>query len=61
MLAGALGVRLEKPGAYELGAGNLPIARDIERSVKVFHAAVAVSLGAMLAAYCLGRLVAASR
>ena len=60
-MAGALGVRLEKPGAYELGAGRLPAGPDIERSVKVFRAAVAVSIGALIAAYCLGRLVAASR
>jgi len=60
-MAGALGVRLEKPGAYELGAGGLPAARDIERSVKVLRAAVAVSIGAVIVAYCLGRLVAASR
>jgi len=60
-MAGALGVRLEKPGEYELGTGRLPAAPDIERSVKVFHAAVAVSISAMIVAYCLGRLVAASR
>ena len=60
-LAGALGVRLEKPGAYELGAARLPAAPDIERAVKVFHAAVAVSIGAMVVVYCLGRLVTASR
>jgi adenosylcobinamide-phosphate synthase len=60
-MAGALGVRLEKPGAYELGAGRLPAIPDIARSVKVFRAAIAVSIAAMVAAYCLGRLVAASR
>ncbi len=43
-MAGALGVLLEKPGAYRLGAGNLPVFRDIERSLRVLGAAVVVSL-----------------
>jgi adenosylcobinamide-phosphate synthase len=43
-MAGALGVVLEKPGAYRLGAGDLPVSGDIERSVRVVGAAVVVSL-----------------
>jgi len=43
-MAGALGVTLEKPGAYRLGEGPLPTAQDIERSIRVFAAASAVSL-----------------
>ena len=53
-MAGALGVLLEKPGTYRLGAGALPAAVDIERSVKVLRAAVAIGLVALIAAYCLG-------
>ena len=44
-MAGALGVTLEKPGAYRLGRGPLPAAEDIARSIRVFAAASAVSLG----------------
>ena len=57
-MAGALGVLLEKPGAYRLGAGALPAAGDIERSVKVMSAAVAVSLAALVAVHVGGRLLA---
>lgn len=61
-MAGALGVLLEKPATYRLGAGALPAAVDIERSVKVLRAAVAIGLVALIAAYGLGgRLLAVAR
>ena len=43
-MAGALGVVLEKPGAYRLGDGALPVAADIERAVRVLRAGAVVSL-----------------
>jgi len=49
-MAGALGVVLEKPGAYCLGEGDLPEIADIERSVRVITAATAVALATMVAA-----------
>ena len=50
-MAGALGVLLEKPGAYRLGAGDLPGAGDIGRSLKVLGAAIGVSLVALVGVY----------
>ncbi|HKQ61488.1 MAG TPA: adenosylcobinamide-phosphate synthase CbiB [Candidatus Polarisedimenticolaceae bacterium] len=50
-MAGALGVRLEKPGAYRLGAGELPVVEDVDRSLRVLGAAVAVSFAVLVAAY----------
>jgi cobalamin biosynthesis protein CobD/CbiB len=47
-MAGALGVSLEKPGAYRLGRGPLPTAGDIERGVRVMLAAALVALAAGL-------------
>lgn len=49
-MAGALGVSLEKPGAYRLGRGPLPTARDIERGLRVMLAAAlfALATGLML-------------
>jgi adenosylcobinamide-phosphate synthase len=41
-MAGALGVTLEKPGAYRLGDGRLPGVPDIARGVRVVAAAAAV-------------------
>ncbi|MEK7700413.1 MAG: adenosylcobinamide-phosphate synthase CbiB [candidate division NC10 bacterium] len=41
-MAGALGVALEKPGAYRLGEGSPPPAEDIERSIRVFARASAL-------------------
>lgn len=55
-MAGALGVLLEKPGAYRLGAGNLPDFRDIERSLRVLGAAVVVSLVVLILGH-LGRRI----
>ncbi len=56
-MAGALGVVLEKPGAYRLGEGALPVAADIERSLRVLAAAVAVSLITLVAAFLGARLL----
>jgi len=55
-MAGALGVTLEKPGAYRLGAGALPVAADVDRSLRVLGAAVCVSLGVLVAVCLAGRL-----
>ena len=58
-MAGALGVTLEKPGAYRLGAGPLPDAAAIGRATRVFALAVAVSSAALVAGvWLLERLVA---
>jgi adenosylcobinamide-phosphate synthase len=48
-MAGALGVTLEKPGAYRLGSGPLPDAAAIVRANTVVALAVVVSAAAMLA------------
>jgi len=53
-MAGALGVVLEKPGAYRLGAGDLPQVADIDRSLRVFGAAVVMSFAVLIAAYLTG-------
>jgi adenosylcobinamide-phosphate synthase len=50
-MAGALGVVLEKPGAYRLGAGAMPRAADVERAVRVMTAACTVAIVAMMAVY----------
>jgi adenosylcobinamide-phosphate synthase len=50
-MAGALGVVLEKPMAYRLGAGALPRAADIERAVRVMAAACVVAVASMAAVY----------
>ena len=46
-MAGALGVTLEKPGAYRLGSGPLPTARHIHRAVAVmlFASGLSVAVG----------------
>ncbi len=49
-MAGALGVTLEKPGAYRLGGGPPPTPRDVGRSVRVFAVAAAASLLTVVAA-----------
>ena len=56
-MAGALGVTLEKPGAYRLGAGALPAASDVGRSLRVFGAAAGVSLGVLVAVWLVPRPV----
>jgi adenosylcobinamide-phosphate synthase len=54
-MAGALGVRLAKPGHYRLGAGADPGARDVVRSVRVMLAAAAVVAAAAAALAAAGR------
>jgi len=49
-MAGALGVALDKPGAYRLGDGSLPSAGDIIRSLRVFAWASAVGALTLAAA-----------
>src|SRR5262249_12909565 len=56
-MAGALGVTLEKPGAYRLGVGALPGAADVGRSLRVFGAAAGVSLGVLVAVWLALRLM----
>jgi adenosylcobinamide-phosphate synthase len=41
-MAGALGVTLEKPGAYQLGDGSLPGAREIDVAIRVMVTASAI-------------------
>ena len=53
-MAGALAVVLEKPGAYRLGDGALPVAADIERALRVLRAAAVVSLVLTAAAVLTG-------
>ena len=50
-MAGALGVVLEKPGAYRLGEGSPPSAGDIARSIRVFAWAAALGGLALVAAF----------
>ena len=52
-MAGALGVALDKPGHYRLGAGALPDARAIDRAVKVAAAAALAALAGVGAALAL--------
>ena len=52
-MAGALGVALDKPGHYRLGAGSLPDARAIDRALKVAAAAALAALAAAGAALVL--------
>ena len=54
-MAGALGVTLEKPGAYRLGSGPLPTARHIHRAVQVMLVASGLSVAVGLAVAALGR------
>ena len=56
-MAGALGLTLEKPGAYRLGAGALPAAADVGRSLRVFGVAAGVSLGMLVAVWLISRLM----
>jgi adenosylcobinamide-phosphate synthase len=57
-MAGALGVRLEKPGVHVLNAGGAaPTAADIGRAVRITRAATALALGCTAVAPGLGRRV----
>jgi adenosylcobinamide-phosphate synthase len=58
-MAGALGVRLEKPGHHVLNPdGAAPCAADIGRSVRIARAATVLALGAVAAGPALSRTVA---
>ena len=49
-IAGALGIELEKPGVYRLGAGlRAPVARDITRAVRVLAGAAALAVVIVIA------------
>lgn len=50
-MAGALGVVLDKRGAYRLGEGYLPWAEDIARSMRVFAWAAALGALTLVAAF----------
>jgi adenosylcobinamide-phosphate synthase len=54
-VAGALGVTLEKLGAYRLGDGRLPRSTDIARAVRLVRVAGALTTGALIAAAALIR------
>jgi adenosylcobinamide-phosphate synthase len=47
-MAGALGLTLAKRGAYRLGDGRAPAAGDVARAIRVFAAAAALTLVALL-------------
>jgi adenosylcobinamide-phosphate synthase len=49
-MAGALGVTLQKPAAYRLGRGRMPLAADIDRSVAIVARAAGLAVLGMLAA-----------
>jgi adenosylcobinamide-phosphate synthase len=51
-MAGALGVVLEKPGAYRLGEGMPPEVGDVERSVRLMLAS-ALGLTGLLVGWLL--------
>lgn len=53
-MAGALGVALEKPGAYRLGRGALPAAHTIDRAVRVVASASGLVVVASLAVAAVG-------
>jgi len=48
-MAGALGVTLQKPGAYRLGHGPMPATADIERSIRLAARAAALALLGLMA------------
>lgn len=43
-MAGALGVTLDKPGAYRLGDGPLPGVADVRRAIQLLYTGAAVAL-----------------
>jgi adenosylcobinamide-phosphate synthase len=49
-MAGALGVRLEKVGAYVLGDGNAPTPADIQRAQRIVTGAGVAGLGLLVGA-----------
>lgn len=48
-MAGALGVTLEKIGAYRLGDGRLAVADDVDRAVRLTKVAATLVVSALLA------------
>jgi adenosylcobinamide-phosphate synthase len=59
-MAGALGVRLEKPGAHVLNAAaRQPTAADVGRAVRIARAATVLALGGVAVAPAVLRRVAA--
>ena len=54
-MAGALGLTLEKPGAYRLGDGRPPQARDIGRAMRLTGVAAALATAVLLAGAALVR------
>ena len=55
VMAGALGLTLEKPGAYRLGDGRPPEARDIGRAIRLTAVAAALATAVLLAGAALVR------
>lgn len=55
-MAGALGVTLEKPGAYRLGCGEAPSAEHIKRAVRIFHRASVVAVAGLLTVYLVSEI-----
>jgi adenosylcobinamide-phosphate synthase len=49
-MAGALGVRLEKPGAYRLGDGPMPEPEHVGLSLRVFWRACALTISGVVVA-----------
>lgn len=60
-MAGALGVRLEKRGAYVLGDGPEPGPEDIRRAQRIVMATAALALAPALGAWLARRLVPTAR
>lgn len=59
-MAGALGVTLEKSGAYRLGDGAPPVAADIARALRVLFTATALSLVTLLGITWIVRMILSS-
>lgn len=55
--AGALGVTLEKPGAYAMGTGPLPAPSDVRSGVTLFRAAALFTLPLVIGAIHLKEVV----
>lgn len=48
-MAGALGVTLQKPAAYQLGRGRMPVPADIERSIVLASRAAVLAILGLIA------------
>ncbi len=55
-MAGALGVALEKPGAYRLGTGGLPTVATVDRAVRLIMISGGLAVAACLATAAWGNL-----